>query len=875
MSYQALLDDGSGGLGIRVSIPGLPVEFVSDPSMVRTTNDGRRRVYCLPPMGEGFVFEERINIPEATADVSANRITLYETDDEDLGQLFHSMATTETYLQETAYVAGTQLSVLSESGFAAGDIVHLGTEAILIASVSSQTLHVQSRGYWDTVAQAHYSNDANVGGGQRVVSSAPNRLRGRRLNIYAYGEGDDPQGDGTQVWRGRVTSEPSLVDNGTTWTFNVDNVLAVLRNKIGNEMEAGVAPRGAYYHWAAPLVILFNENGTANSSPIKLIGFYETNDAFIAALQARVDSVTASLNSTYTVFAEPGDTWNISISVGGATTTANVYIHSPVDGGYISSVRWKDTTGAPTSDTLTAGQSYTIDWVNSAGEHYSTSGGMPRGFFGLPPENFETLNPNYCDETQQTAYPDSRIYLGAPVSRDWTAVQIKWPTALVGFGEGHTVDLYDVNDDNNSIKTRALRFTAGTAYGNGTLPEIKFGRTIAVGSLADFIAGLTRDAPTYANRLTLPAIWEDDFADILDIRAVLDAAAGTRRFLRERVFTVFSPTDVDKIISQHCRALGCYPCMDDDGRISFRRFEVPNASTVGFTPLDDEVWNDQLAELIPEEQGTYNTVSIKTGYSAIDDKHTGRTFEVRDYRAFADEQEQHSLEIAMQSTASAGDNVINADDAAAIAAPLLGYFSSPYSVVRGISVTWQLFPLRCGDVVSISSTYLPSFTGLRPMTEVVGIVVARRFALGEPFGTLDVIISPQNIAGYSPAAYVSTSAVSFVSGMTYDVTITTGRYAPDGYTEDEFFVTGDAVRLVQYDSESPTEYTGTVVSVNTTTHVARITFTGLLSSPGTSAWWLIFQSYSAISAAQRVYCVIAGNDGTIGSDASRARTYAA
>jgi hypothetical protein len=873
MSHQALLDDGSGSIGVRVVIPGLAVEFVSDPQMEGTTSDGRRRIYCLPPAGEGLVIEERINIPEATADVTANRITLNETDDEDLGQLFNALATTETYLLSTIQVNGTQIPVLSETGFAAGDVVHLGTEAILIASVSSQMLHVQARGHWGTVAQAHYSDDVNVGGGLRVVSSSPTRIRGRRFIVYMYGEGDDPQGDGTEVWRGRVTSEATLTDNAAAYTFNVDGILSVLRNKVGSEMEAGAAPRGAYYHWAAPLQIQIVEDGAPGDS-LEFYGFDETQLDFLRRLQARLDLNTVSLDSVYTVIAE-GDAWNIMVTVGASTTDVQVFIHSVADATEVTFTRWKDADGDP-APTLVAGASYTIDMINSGGVRGSGARTVPRGFFGIPIENFETLNPFYSDESQQEAFPDNRVYLATPVSADWTAVQIKWATSIAahGFGDGETVDILSFSTADNWIAPRQVRIAPGAAYNAASLPEIKFGRTIAVGSLADFIQNLTHDAPTFANRLTLPAIWEDDFADMTEIRAVLDSAAGSRRFLRERIFTVFSPTDVDKILSHHARALSCYPCLDATGRITFRRFEVPNPSATTVSALDDEVWSDQLANLAPEEQGTFNVVVVKRGYSALDDKHTLRPLEVHDWRAFSDEQEQHPLEIAMQSTAVAGDASLTEEDAESMGLPLLGYFASPYKVVQGIAVTWQLFSVRCGQAVSITSQYLPSLsTGLRPMTDVVGIVVSRRFALGEPFGLLDIIVSPQNIAGYSPAAYIRTSSISFVSGTTYDVTITTGRYAPDGFAEDEFFIDGDKVRLVQYDSETPTEYTGTIVSVNTSTHVARILFDSLLASPGSSEWWLVGQSYSAITTGQRVYCVIAGNDGTIGSGAARARTF--
>jgi hypothetical protein len=877
MSYSSFLEDGSGKLGVRVSVPGLDVEFVSEPSMERTTADGRRRIYCLAPIGEGIVLEEKINIPDAMADVTSNRITLNADDAGVLDALFNSQPATETYLQGSVFQNGTQLEVMSEAGFAAGDVVHLGTEAILIASVSGGLLHVQSRGYWDTQAQAHYSNDAQVPGALRVVSSAPARIRGRRLRVYLYGEGDDPQGDGTQVWLGKVTSDATLSDDGTVWSFGADNILSVLRTKLGTEIEGGIAPRGAYYHWAAPLTFEVFEDvaGTPHRTSLtKFFGFYETQREFLEALAAAVQAATAVAGVT-TVFGavEDGASWTLTATIGAGVTTLNVLVQSPVDGESTVGL-WLDADGNHVSGAeLVAGDTVTMIWNASDVPGLRS---IPRGIFGLPPVNFDAISPDYADETKQELYPDNRIYLSSPVASDWTAVQIKWPNGVTSGFTSHLPEdalrVEQLSIVENWIMPRAMRRDPGLVYTSQLLPEIKAGRTIAVGSLADFIAGLTHDAPTYANRLTLPAIWESDFS-LTDLRVVIEAAAAGRAFLRRRIYTIFSPTDVDKLIAAESQLLNVYPCLDDDGTITFRRFEIPNASTTAIAAIDDEVWQaGALATLAPEDQGTYNVVKLKTGYSASDNKHTGREFIVRDVRAIADEQEQHALEISPQSTAQDGDTVITEDAAASIVSAYLGYFASPYKVVQNIAVTWQLFPLRCGDAVSISTTYLPAFDGLRPMTDVVGIIVSRRFALGQPFGTFDVIVSPQNVAGYAPVAFVDAGAFANVAGNTWDITITTDRYAPEGTTEDEFFITGDLVRLVQYDNESPTEYTGTVVT--SSAGVIRVAFTGALASPGSSEWWLHFQSYSALTTAQRVYCVIAENSGRIG-DAVRARTFAA
>ncbi len=869
MSWQSFLDEGSGGVAFRVSVEGLAIEFVTDPALEQTTTDARRRVLCMD--WKGIVLDEKVNIPEATIDVAGNRIELYETEDEDLSSLFMARASVETVLAASATVTANVLTVTNASGIAAGDVAHIGTEAIKVLAVSGNAIAVASRGYWGTTAQAHYSADSAANGQLTKLRDRHRRLRGRRVRIYAYGEGDDPTGDGTQIWLGIVQTEAALDDHGIKWSFQCENIAAALRTKLGNDLANPLSPRGIYYHWAAPLAVFIAETGTANrfAQMGLFFGFYETQQAFISALQAWLDARTAAFACVYRVVPDEGGTWSIEIVVTAPVTDVDMRIQSDVDG-RILDAKWLDSSGA-VATAFTVGQSYRLDWTDVT---VPGARGVPRGRFGMGsshsrPGGGTTINPNMADETQREAFPETRIYVSHPIANDWSGVTVEWG------GDQGAVGYLIVgrNTATNSIEIQQPQLAVFGLQGAATytpamMPSIKPARTLGIGTIADLRDAIVLNAPVYANRGATPWLTDGDIADWTNVVA---AASRGLPFLEQRTFLIYQAGDLAEYLAHHFRLYSVFPILDDEGKIALKRFEVPNASTADITVIDDEVLEGSWATLSPDDQGSVNTVVLKLGYDPREDKHA-RTITIVDQDAYTDDHETRALEVEPKSI-TAYESRLTPEEAAQIFMPVLGYFGAPVLTVT-ISVTWQLFPLRLGDVVSLTSQHLPAFTGVRPMSEIVGVVVGRRWVTGEASGQLRVLVTDQNVAGYSPAAYIGSSAFSNVAGNTWDITITTGRYAPSGHTEDEFFVATDVVRLVQYDSVSPVEYTGTVVSVNTTTHVIRVTFTSALSSPGTSTWWLQFASYSAITTDQRTYCVIASDDERIGGTSTAARTFA-
>ena len=255
MSWASILATGSGKLGVRIAIEGLPIEFVSDPSLERAgdlANGIPERVYCLQLFGEdGSPIElaEDVNVPEAVLEGTGGRITLFETKAEHLSQVFGRSPSLTRFLVESVDEAADTLTLLSTDGIAEGDILHAGTEAMLVLSWLSATEIEVERGVLNTIPRALWTSDDPTGeGATLMLTDVPLRTRGRRIRFYVYGSADDPQGDGGNggepIWRGVVSMEPRLDE--TKWSIGWDPVSSLFDTDMGVELELPQTPRGIF-----------------------------------------------------------------------------------------------------------------------------------------------------------------------------------------------------------------------------------------------------------------------------------------------------------------------------------------------------------------------------------------------------------------------------------------------------------------------------------------------------------------------------------------------------------------------------------------------------------------------------------------------------
>ncbi|HEU4616174.1 MAG TPA: hypothetical protein VFS15_28950, partial [Kofleriaceae bacterium] len=549
--------------------------------------------------------------------------------------------------------------------------------------------------------------------------------------------------------------------------------------------------------------------------------------------------------------------WTIEVQVGNDTSRIDMLIESEQDGSTIfGSMEYRD--GSPYGDYVN-GDFIRPTWI----EAWPDARTVPRGFFGRSPTD------RFHDTSGATTYPERRVYLSGPVDvTNWSSLVIDW-------SDGTSAE-YHISSSDAATNSLVLLRPIDSGYSNpperyaaGSLPRIAPTRSLGSGTLADLRDALVADGPVYCNRGTAPFLTGSDLADWTD---VVNQRIGP--LTANRRWSASKPVDVTDLLTAEFQLLGVYPIIDGDGKIAIRAIEIPNASISDAVAIDDEIISVGWADM---ERGgqTINRVVVKTGYSARDDKWIGPPYEVLDVDAYADDHVDRAITVEPRGIhglgATAETEQFSAEDITAAFMPLLGLFGAPYDIVT-VNVSWKLFSVLLGDFVSLSAIHLPNANnGVRPISAVNGVVIGRKWELGEAHGTLTILLTWQNVSGYAPTARISTQTNT--SGNTWNLELNGTMYTPDASSPvDTFFAADDVIRIVQYDAESPTVVTGTVVSVSGgANHLVTVDLDSAWS-PGGSTWELCYGSYTSVTSSQKRFCFMA--DSTALLDGDNARTYA-
>lgn len=874
MTLERLIATGSGKLAVRLVIEGLAYEFVSDPAMELTTADGRKRICVLPPMGEGIVIKEDVAIPDGALELGGQSIRLVENQAEEVTLAVWQRPSLQRYVVDDLAYNATSITMASTSGITAGDVIHIGTEAIKVGTVpDSTTLDGCTRGYWDSEAKKHWGAD-----GERltyaIVTDRPVRVRGRRAYIYLYGDADDLTGDGgnggSPKWRGFVNTEPSWDEAGTICALQLSSVAERLTAKIGGELDSPFAPRGTYYHAGAALKVdLWERNATTGSwathATDVFSGFFETLEDFLGSvdgsdsgslnhwLQTSGQSTIADAGfaSTFRAVRDPVDPrgWTIEGTVGTNRDLLRIVLKSRQDGETpFNELALVDADGVENTAPSTGDVLY-ARWLDGRWR------GEVRGYFG------NVTGAELVDPDAASSFPARRIYLDRPPSSDWGSVTVRWAD-----GAEITYQIDAVNTSDNWVTLLDADRTLGSTdsdvhrYALDAPASLEPLRTIAVGTLEDFRAALVVEGRDYANRGTAPALTS---LDLSDWSSVITEAARGLGVLTRRAYALAEGVDLDELLAAEFQLHGVFPVVESDGKIGLRVLRLPTASEAA-TTIDEEIYEVGWSS-IQRTGETINTVVYRRGYSAREDDYTLPPITVRDVTALSLDNEAREMEVAPKSNSRLYDGLITAEEASELALPYVATYGYPLDYVT-VNVSWKLHDVLLGDVVRFQADHLPDpISGGRPL-DVTAIVIGREWALGEAHGTLRLMVSNLAIAGYTPTARVTST--SPVSGNTWDITVNHTLYAPldaSGAVEtnvDALFEAGHKVRVLEYDDESPTSVAGTVDSVNTSTHVIRVTFDASWT-PGASTWELIFDDHATVTSAQQGYAYVGDSAGLL------------
>jgi hypothetical protein len=813
----------------RLVIEGLGIEAVTDPAMERSSPD-LSRVRVVGLLREGLRLSEQCDVARGEIEASGMTVSIVDRQHDQIWcSWLAQQPERRAWLTTDLPVSDTTVDMTSTEGIAVNDVIHIGTEAMLVFGVNSATQLEVTRAWWQTIEQAHYTSDGEELVTPIITLTRPITLEGRRVYLYRYADGDSLQGDGTLVWRGVCSTDARLaidqasstagagttgVVAGTTGVVEVETAFSVARDTTTIVVETQDSG-----HWGIRWI-----PDSANPRHIYLTAFGVAGGGASFEIEGPVFEVSGDATADVTA-AHP---WVLVAGNGGVTGQGLV--------------------------------------------PRAVAGGSGLGRGGAP---FSSLR----------LYPAidlTSVALAVAASED-VAAQIEWTDGSTPSSGGFP--LRNADADEGWVELQSLA-DARFMY-PGRLPRISLRRYLATGDISDLRDGLTTLAPQLANAGGSPFITTEDLASWT---AVAERAAGGRTHLTSRLYVVGGEVDLDELIAHECRLYGVFPRLDADGKIGLAYLELPTSTAILAGTIDD---GDVLVSDQPPTwernatDGSINVVELKSGYSLVTEDHEGVTFIVRDVTALSTRKATRKLEVAPLSLDPA-DFAWGVTSATDVARRVLAIFGRPYSIVKvAVSVEssgqdWLTSAL-CGSVLGIRSPRIPNaLTGTRGIGQgseqpAVGLVIGREWDLSTETGVLTLMVSEAQTAGYAPSVFVSSSTV--VSGNQYDLVVSFNdpsgaSMAPAGASLSDFYTVGDVLLLLVWDSTTQSPQSCAVDAIDDGASEMRVTFGSAPTLTGTR--YLTFSTYDdpSITTSQRRFAFFADasallDDGAGGFESAR------
>lgn len=793
---------------------------------------------------------------------------------------FAKAATRTTFATLDASTSDSTLTVVSTSGWPSTGTIHVGTECIGYSGTTSTTFTGLTRGKWNTIPQAHFSALDTEQSRRTEVTDEPITIEGRRVYLFAYGDGDDLQGNGTQVFIG-VVSRDAKLSSASEWSLTIDGLSRILDADLSGPDEGAISPRGIYYPWSAPLRITLRQrttaavtgafDGTRNAS-LLFTGFYETQDAFCSALTAAIAGVTSGWETRYSAISQGDAGWYLSVRIGATARWPHVVCASEIDDVFSTETAdaWTNDGFTPfTLPTVVANTTYRIlprdNYIPSGGTRVSSRyvlapRAVPRGFINL------SMLDGATDPSVSSTWPENRIYLQGADSVA-TATAIFWNDGLV------SADLIPsgASASGGYVQAQSSIADAFPFAGVGSVAFSFSRRLFSVSSgygLADVITWLGANSASICNLGGTPLLQTSDF-DPGYVSQIVSAHRGKQLATRRNFWAPKKVKFIDWL-AEECKLIGVFPALNASGQIKFVPIklragtEAASAVVDASTQLTSVGWPGW--ERNP--MGTVNAITFKTGYNVMEDKHTGTTYSFRDVTAYSRSKIPRVVEIAPKSTEAFGIDYNPFNDLTELASSVLGVFGRPYRVAT-INVPWSLYGITAGDLVTLTSAQLPNDAGERGVIEQQGIVLSKAFRANEAHGTIELLLHGQNIAGYAPF-----SRITAASGGGTTWTLTLGSSTIPGWVDASAFNVGDKVRAMRYDSTTTAnDRAGTITSKTSTT--VSVTFASSWTFSGVNHLTFDVSTAIATTSAQARWAFVARSTALINHSGgnSPARTF--
>ena len=813
----------------RLEIEGLQAQPVTSPLLERTLLDTRVRIRGL--VRDGLAISESVDPLRAEMETRGLSITIIEQPGDLWTEQFAQLPEITTFLQSDIAASGAEtLTLLSTSGISALDVLHIGTEALLVQTVVDATdvvVGAVGRGFWGTIPQAHYTEDGFALQRPRVTTGVAPSLERRRAYLYRYdlGAGDDPQGDGTLVFRGICVTDAAVGEGGTSWGITIDPLTTVLDVDLGSDIEDPTFPRGYDFTGSGALRVTMSW-GSGDSASTFFSDFYETPQQWADALREWISTtIEATSEASVSVTARP-EISQLTISVES-----------------IQDVRiWFGEDELARADGATSG-------FGNAQVFVSLGWGDAYGSIGAAGD---------------------RLYVASlpGLVSDDLAILTDVSTDTVVNPDRNRNELVEVNLADGYVVFANQPTTEPFVWRSSDSVEVSFTRRFARNTdVAGFRDAIIANAPTLANKQGFPLLTADDLADW----SVVASEAAIDLYQSERNYVATGEVGLLDLLTQEFRLLGVFPCFDSSGAIRVRPLVMPTLTEPTVFNLDASniFASDELISWERSKFGKVSKITLQRGYDAREDDYRRSPVRLVDARS-------PSPQEMVIEPKSEDARLILPFEVAAMLQSRVAFYSRPYMVATMQVPEDVVSSVFVGDFVGFSSHRLPDpQVGGRGLDSVVGLVVGRDWDFASGYGTLRVMLTFDSLAGYAPELLVTPTSGAGTA-WTFEVS---GRdptdrtdLVPGTSTPTAHFAVADRVEVFDWDTPTPTFALATVSAVDGVAGTVSLDFDASWTDPGTPVL-MRPQDYDNASSFHRLYFYAADDTAGLGAANDPARIF--
>ncbi len=750
-----------------------------------------------------LAWEENASPVQGTVDVGSLRFWLADSADAVTNTLGARDAQVFTRLVGDHSASATTVTVESTAAFASSGAIHIGRERVTYSGKTSTTFTGCTRGTAGTSARKYVASGALFRVYEASTAERLPALTGRRCTVWLFalsaaGVATDP----TLVYDGRIAAGAGIVDT-SAWEIAVEHALKAL----DTESQAPTLSLYGYSHGRVRRSTNVSSLASGEYVPLLCQWTYASGTRQYTLNDDAGDPDSGGWSESREQYLER---WNRGAEAGGYAMAAALQARGVlrVSASDVTNdrrlVTWHGWVEANTFDP--ADPSDTRETATT----YSTGGPMPRaclwlvGRMPLPPSERSKVptTPTYplSDDTGAWWTLTATCAGGEMTAAIQNPADASVDPIISNFGvwlTGVTLRPEEDSRVNPSLITKPTTAKVGLrAVGSRWWSTLRYAVLAQIDTLRGTdqltdsidwgrIEALGRRGSLFPLRRRYVVDIEAPFLDIFRNEARLNGLALSTWHGRAALCTIHEAAPTE---ARSGSLTAAYLRRDEVATVR----EVTDGLATGY----------QLALPAPSE----DTIVVNDA-GAIAESGTGETIEA----TMPDGVLPAGTDVA---TPALHATVID------LASGVLAPWVRPYQVVA-----WpgdlRLAGHQIGDVVTLTEWLLPDGAGGRGLDGAVGTILGRSVDFEEGTVDLRLRLSPSTVAGYAPAALVSSISGAAVTLDTATVAVCgfADPYNDDGSARSDggasYFVAGDKLLLIEVDSESPaTPFAGEVASVS-------------------------------------------------------------